>query len=217
MIMESGRGGWRLRDDWVMAANAHTYSWFNTLFPGLARAYCFTLVRGLSPEQVLRRLGSAEPVREITGVDALMAAAAPGFIAATHAGNWTLAVEPGGSLGTTQSVMLPLAATTRVVSHSRDKSAAGQFCWLENGSTRLCFDPLFPTRQSGSYAYEYDELMGVSGFRVAGADEYLDSTHAAAAFALADELTGVRITPGLLDETPYQCAKVPPVRGAVLG
>jgi Family of unknown function (DUF6461) len=213
-----------------MAATADTYSWFSTLFPALARAYCITLVRGLSPEQVLGRLGGAEPAGEITGVDALVAAAAPGFMAAVRAGsaqasgveagsgqagNWTLAVEPGGTLGTTQSVMLPLAASTRVVSHSRDASAAAQFCWLENGSARLCFDPLFPTRQSGSYAHEYDDLMRASGFNVAGENEYLESTHAAAAFALAEELTGVRITLGLLDETPYQCAVVRPPRGAM--
>jgi hypothetical protein len=194
-----------------VAAIAYKYSWFHVLFPTLARAYCLTLVRGLTPAQLLIRLSPTSDTqpKQITGVDQLVKASGPGFVAVTQVGNWALAVEPDGVLGTTESRMRSVSEATRLISHSRDASAVGRFCWLENGSARLCFDPLFPARRSGAEAHDFVDLMRDVGFNVDGEDEYREATHAEAAFALAEELTGVRITPELLDEAPYECAVVP--------
>jgi hypothetical protein len=185
------------------------YDWFHMLFPDLARAYCLTLIRGVPPRQFLGRLGAGGSSRQIRGVDALVKTASPGFIGACPVGNWTLAVEPGGVLGTTLDRVLGLTISTRLVSHSRNASAVDQFCWLENGSARLCFQPLFPSRRSGSDAHDYVDLMRDVGFAVDASDEYRQGMQAGAAFALAEELTGVRITPDLLDEVPYECGIVP--------
>lgn len=193
-----------------MTARGIEYDWFRLLFPGLARAYCLTLVRGVSPQQFLGRLGAAGDPVQLKGVDALVDAAEPGFVAATEAGKWTLAVEPGGVLGTTERRVRSLSHGTRLVSHSRDASAVDRFCWLENESTRLCFAPLFPGRRSGSDAHDYIDLMRDVGFCVDGEDEYRQGMQAEAAFALAEELTGVRITPGLLDDACYECAIITP-------
>lgn len=41
-----------------MIATPDDYSWFSReRFPGLADAYCFTYVRGLTPEELVTRLG----------------------------------------------------------------------------------------------------------------------------------------------------------------
>lgn len=194
-----------------MIAVADDYTWFRMLYPELARAYCLTLVRGPSPAQLLGRMGAREAPRQVSGVDALLRAAEPGFVAATRAGGWAFAIEPGGALGTTESVMRPLSVGTRVVAHSRDAVATGQFCWLENGSAALRFVPLFPDRQSGTEANGYLDLMREVGFGRYRNEEYDSATHAEAAFALAEALTGIRVTPGLLDETCYECAVIPKI------
>ena len=191
-----------------MTARALDYGWFRLLFPDLAKAYCFTLIRGMPPEQFLGRLGATGETRQLKSVDALAEAAEPGFIAATEAGNWTLAIEPGGVLGTTEGRMRSLSNGTRLVAHSREASAVDRFCWLENGTPILTFAPLYPTRRSGAEAHEWTGLMRDVGFAVDGEDLYREGVPGAP-FALAQELTGVRITPALLDETPFTCAVVP--------
>lgn len=40
----------------AMTATAADYTWFDDRFPGLAEAYCLTLVRGPSPEEMLARV-----------------------------------------------------------------------------------------------------------------------------------------------------------------
>lgn len=47
-------------------ATAADYAWLDEDLPGLTEAYCLTLVRGLAPEEVLRRIGAREGLR-ITG------------------------------------------------------------------------------------------------------------------------------------------------------
>jgi Family of unknown function (DUF6461) len=201
------------------------YNWFPLLFPDLAGAYCVTLVRGVSPQAFLGQVGATASPCEVKGVDALVAARgrSPGFVAVTAvpsagvgalplaplAGTWTLAVEPGGALGTTASAVRPMSWGTRLVSHSRDAAAVDQFLWLENESTRLAFQPLFPWRRSGSDAHEHVALMREAGFAVDPDDEYRQGMQAGAAFALAEHLTGVRVTIDLLDDTVYECAVVP--------
>ncbi|WP_432144761.1 DUF6461 domain-containing protein [Streptomyces sp. bgisy084] len=57
-----------------MTSTAADYVWFEERFPELAEAYCFTLVHGLPPSEVLRRLqGRDEPPR--TGAEQIVEAA----------------------------------------------------------------------------------------------------------------------------------------------
>jgi hypothetical protein len=194
-----------------MPATATEYDWFHLLFPELARAYCLTLVRGINPWEVLERLGATGDLEKVTGVSALIKAAdvSPGFMGVTSVGNWALGIEPDGTVGTTEARVRRLSEATRLVSHSRDTRAADRFCWLEKGTARLCFEPLFPDRRWGSEAHEYVDLMRAVGFRMDPSDEYRQGVQASAAFALAEELTGVLITPELLDNAPFECAVIP--------
>ncbi|AWS42972.1 hypothetical protein DKM19_17965 [Streptosporangium sp. 'caverna'] len=41
-----------------MTATAADYTWFDERLPGLAEAYCFTLIRGLTSEEPAVRLGA---------------------------------------------------------------------------------------------------------------------------------------------------------------
>jgi hypothetical protein len=43
---------------------------------------------------LLGRMGARGTPRQVTGVDALLAAAEPGFVAVTQAGSWAFAIEP---------------------------------------------------------------------------------------------------------------------------
>jgi hypothetical protein len=117
----------------VMAATADDYAWFEECFPDLAEGYCLTLVRGLSPPQVLARLGARTDGPLVTGVDGLgalgLSTADEQLIAVTEAGgDWALAVEANGHLGVTEDAIVPLSAGTRLVSHFCNVNAVDRLC-----------------------------------------------------------------------------------------
>ncbi|MGW4494767.1 DUF6461 domain-containing protein [Streptomyces sp. NPDC004376] len=196
-----------------MAVSADDYAWFEDRFPDLSEAYCVTLVRGLSPDEVLRRLdGHEEPA--VTGVDAMVEAAfalldrsdgTRQFVAMTAVGEWTLLIEPNGYAGVTEPVALPASAGTAWVSHFVNINGVDWFLWAEDGVLRLGFEPGFPEERAGSTP---DELLDAMGFPV-GDDDPEPDVSSAAAFALAQHLTGVAVTPELLDGTAFWCGSVP--------
>lgn len=193
-----------------MVATAADYSWFGERFPELAEAYCLTLVRGLSPPQVLARLGARTNGPRVTGVGGLpvLGLSTPDeqLVAVTVVDDWALAVESDGGLGVTEEATVPLSAGTRLVSHVAGGKGAGRFCWVEDGEVRAAFEALFPSRREGSTPDEPLAAMRAAGFVLDGDNS---KTSAAAAFALAEHLTGVRITPELLSDAPYQCGLAP--------
>jgi hypothetical protein len=206
----------------VMAATAADYAWFEESFPGLAEAYCLTLVRGLSPPQVLARLGARTNGPYVTGVgrlpsldlgrdEFLVAVTVVENVpdvpdASADARSWALAVEPGGRLGVTEEAIVPLSAGTRLVSHSSGAGGPDRFCWLEDGEVRAWFEPPAPGRREGGAAGTLREAMRSAGFDVEGDGSGFS---VAAAFALAEHLTGVRVTPELLRESSFLCGLAP--------
>lgn len=197
-----------------MTATATDYLWFEQLFPELAEAYCFTLVRGLPPAEVLRRLddGREEPPR--TGVDEIVEAAfalldaedGRHFLAMTTVGDWTLIIEPNGYIGVSEEYALPASAGTRWVSHFVNINGVDLFVLAEDGENRVTFEPGFPDTRWGSAPDELLEAMHAIGFQFG--DEVSDTedfVSEPAAFALAERLTGVRITPELLRGTTFAC------------
>ncbi|GAA0273462.1 hypothetical protein GCM10010302_08830 [Streptomyces polychromogenes] len=198
-----------------MMKTAADYAWFEDDFPDIAEAYCFTLVRGLAPAEVVARLGgrTEAPLRGIAALtDAAFArydqAGGDGdeqLIGMTTVGEWTLLIEPNGYLGVTGDRALPASAGTSWISHFINVNAVGTFLWAEDGVLRLEFDPMFPQDRSGSTP---DELLGVmerTGFHLDGEPPETDLS-APAAFALAEHLTGVAVTPELLQDTTFTCA-----------
>jgi hypothetical protein len=185
------------------------YAWFTERFPGLAQAYCLTLVGGLTPEQSLARLPAYDLV-ELIGLDAVEEMAGQQWlryeqsrrldllVAATAVDGWTLIVEPNGFVGVTEELILALSEGIRVVSHYRNVNAVSRFCWADDGHLRLSFDPLLPHLRTGDVT------------RAAGLDpSAFDESPQEAAFALAESLTGVVLTADLLEHATYLCGSVP--------
>ncbi|MGN9821742.1 DUF6461 domain-containing protein [Streptomyces sp. SD11] len=197
-----------------MTATAADYVWLNERFPDLAAAYCFTLVHNLAPVDVLARLeGQSEPSR--TGVEAIVDAAfelldcsdnTRQFIAMTTVGDWTLLIEPVGYIGVTEERALPASAGTRWVSHFVNINGLDSFLWAQDTAGRLTFEPAVPDRRWGTTPDELLEAMHHCGFQfwneTGNTAEHLA---AEAAFALAEHLTGVRITSELLQNTRFIC------------
>lgn len=194
-----------------MDSTATDYLWFEEDFPDLADAYCFTLVHKLMPADIIQRLsGDDEPA--LTGASALVEAAhelycrpdgARQLIAMTTLGAWTLMIEPSGYLGVTEDRALPASAGTTWISHFTNVNALDLFLWAQDGVVRLTFEPMFPDTRWGSTPDELLDLMHRVGFRFR--DDPNPDLSPLAAFALADHLSGIMITPELLQETTFTC------------
>lgn len=202
---------------------ATDYGWLKERYEFLMEAYCVTLVRDITPEELLEELG-AEGRSRIVGVEALggpsYEVAEPGrlFVGATAVADWTLMVEYNGFLGVTHEAMLPVSRGRRVVSHFLNVNAVDHFCWYENGDLRLHFEPLFADARYGSHPDELLTEMRESGLDLAERDEDGDhdayyATLTGASFALAHRLTGIRLTPELFASAEFLCGLAPVPRG----
>lgn len=196
-----------------MTATAADYLWFGEEFSELANAYCITLVQGLSPADVLHRLdGRQEPSRtganeaDEAAYDLLSEDDSRQLLAMTTVGDWTLIIEPNGFLGVSEERALPASAGTRWVSHFVNINGADAFLWAEDTTQRLWFEPLFPDDRWGTTPDELLQPMHDIGFQFwAETSDTADVLAGPAAFALAEHLTGVRVTPELLRETTFVC------------
>lgn len=72
---------------------------------------------------------------------------------------------------------------------------------------RLWFDPMFPNDRWGSAPDGLRDVMERIGFPLEEEAPETDLS-SPAAFALAEELTGVAVTPALLRDTTFTCATV---------
>ncbi|MEV7923855.1 DUF6461 domain-containing protein [Kitasatospora sp. NPDC088264] len=209
-----------------MTAHATDYTWFEQRYPIPGAAHCLTLVEGITADELLRRFG-ALPGREVTGLDAVVAAwetfddgedeeaearIEPEddrlLVAVTELDGWAVVVEVFGYLGSLPDVIRRLADGTRLVSHFRNAVAVDHFNWWEQGSCRLQFEPLFPTQRHGSDADApgVPALLTACGFQLDGEGHDL---HTEAAFALAERLTDVRLTPERLEAATFRIGYAP--------
>lgn len=199
-----------------MAATFADYDWFDQRPAGLSEAYCLTLVRGLRPAEFLARIG-AEPAAECTGIDPVAELCwaqwdetdgRTQLIAVTTVpgpgGDWALGVEVNGYLGVSEELIVPLSAGTRVVSHYRNVNAVDRFYWVEDGDVRLSFEPLFCDSREGSTPDALLDDMRAAGLDLSGENEEIEHV-TEATLALAERLTGVRLTPELLEDSRYTC------------
>ncbi|MFF8618693.1 DUF6461 domain-containing protein [Streptomyces sp. NPDC015350] len=198
-----------------MTKTAADYAWFENDFPAIAEAYCFTLVRDLSPAELMSRLGG-QPEAPLLGINTVVDAAFAQYgleegrrqlIAMTTMGPWTLLIEPNGYLGVTEEQVLPASAGTAWISHFTNVKAVCTFLWAEDQVLRLCFDPMFPEERWGTTPDELFDVMQRIGFHFDDDNPEPDFSPQAA-FALAEHLTGVAITPALLQDTTFTCATI---------
>ncbi|MDH6217013.1 DUF6461 domain-containing protein [Streptomyces pseudovenezuelae] len=195
--------------------HARDYAWLRERHAGLRDAYCITLAGAIGPQELLAAVG-AGPGTRITGVAGLFepsfdcwerAAGAELFVGVAALGDWAVMVEVNGYLGVSSPAIRTVSAGRTVVSHYY-ADAMDRFLWLADGELLLRFEPLHPSRREGSGADRFLVEMRESGFRL-DPDQELDLQGAEAAFALAERITGVRLTAELLDSLEFVGAVAP--------
>lgn len=206
-------------------AVAADYAWTETEGGGLFSAYCLTLVRGIDPSEFMKRLG-ARILHENRPLDGRFVETSfdywdephygdVQFIGATtvpgEGGDWTLALEVNGHLGVTRGLAIRVSDRTRLVSHRyNDGNGHGEFVYAEDGDVLVEFEPMFTDLRVGSEPDVLLDDMREIGLnpdpRNEDDDEDLRPT-TARAFALAERLTGVRVTQTLLDGAVFLCGE----------
>ncbi|MET9459934.1 DUF6461 domain-containing protein [Streptomyces canus] len=208
---------------------AHDYAWIRTspLFRHMMESgYALTLIRGRSPQEVLRAM-EAEPrgtgegaARLIEADDAHRAEVdydywndsyvAGAFKTPGEDGDWTVVLGFDGGLG------MPCAETLseggRVVAHSSNGGKPIHlFHWFEDGELRTTFEG--PSARDGSSPDELVPLLREVGFPLTLEGEHDENAPAvdgkAAVLALTERLTGIRVTESFLQDATYELGLVP--------
>ncbi|MFI7610303.1 DUF6461 domain-containing protein [Nonomuraea terrae] len=177
------------------------YAWFSReRYPELADAYCFTYVRGLTPAELMTRLGvGADDCSRMTLGELTEAGFGNGMVGAGAVGDWVLMVEANGLAGITEEIIVPLSAGTRLVSQFfLEVKMLDWFYWVEDGTIR------YESNNEGYSERLPDELVETMA-RVGPTCSSLGDLH----FVLAERLTGIRLTRQLLEESTYLCGVVP--------
>jgi hypothetical protein len=193
-----------------MTASASDYSWVGEYRRGaLHRRYGLALIQGLTPADFLTRL-NANVQGDYPGLDAYIdrdrefqemeQSWGDNLMVGVTAvqgpdGPWSLAFEVDGSGGIDERLMGPASVGTQIVSHHHSISVSNYFSWWQDGGLRTAFG--WPANRTGTTP---DALL--DAMRRIGISE--DSEHRTAEyFALAEDLTGIRVTADLLDNATY--------------
>jgi hypothetical protein len=219
-----------------VTASPDDYLWFAEDYP-LGLDFCLTLVRGLTPEDLIARLGGSAAV-DIVGAHRLPAAAEQidypdrtdddggwnadlstglDFIAATGAGQWTLVAEPNGLRGSSEEAADLLSRGGELVSFFCSENDDAVLRWARDGETLVTFDPSGGAGwREGSDPDRLVPVLTALGFDLSTeeldpADPrwHYDESWQARTLALMEHLTGVRIDRGLLEKATFRCAGVP--------
>ncbi|MFE9881518.1 DUF6461 domain-containing protein [Streptomyces sp. NPDC005784] len=212
----------------MTSVTAHDYAWIRSspLFGhALDVGYTLALVRGVVPGEVLRVM-EAEPQGTCTGAGALIERQdelldptdywAESFVAGAFSVpgegvDWTLVLFVGdGGTGMQVRFLEALSAGGCAVVHSSNGGKPMDFFhWYEDGELRTTFE--WPTARSGSTPDALNSVMREVGFDLSDdegeASGRVDTK--AASLALAERLTGVRVTEELLRNAEYQLGQVP--------
>ncbi|MBT2429344.1 hypothetical protein J7F02_27925 [Streptomyces sp. ISL-112] len=213
------------------SVTAHDYAWTHTspLFRHMmGSGYTLTLVRGRTPREVLRAM-EAEPRGTGQGTAGLIEAdgahraeredgywddsyVAGAFSAPGENGDWTLVLAFDGGLGLAVPCVEELSKDGRIVAHSTNGGKPiDLFHWFEDGELRTTFE--FPWSRDGNTPDELVRVLREVGAPLTSEGEHderaPDVDRKAAVLALAERLTGVRLTESLLQDAVYELGLVP--------
>ncbi|MGW7545650.1 DUF6461 domain-containing protein [Streptomyces sp. NPDC054770] len=210
---------------------AHDYAWIRTspLFRHMMDSgYTLTLIRGRSVREVLRAMeaearGTGEGTAGLIEADDAHRAevgydywdesyVAGAFSAPGENGDWTLVLGFDGGLGIAGACVEALSKGGRVVAHSSNGGKPMHFFhWFEDGELRTTFEG--PSSRAGSTPDELVPLLREVGFPLTLEGEHDESVPdvdgKAAVLALAERLTGIRVTESLLRDATYELGLVP--------
>lgn len=195
-----------------MTAQPDDYAWFPAATGELANAYCITLIRAVAPDAVLTRLRGKD-FRTVHGSDELVQmvgdrdAGDHALVGVTEVRGWSLMVEPNGFIGVSSRYSKPLSANTLLVAHYLDVNLRDEFVVAEDGVITASLEPSAPDVRRGPKADEIAETMAAVGYDLTGASEPGDRFELLA-FALAEELTGVRLRERDVVAADYLCGYV---------
>lgn len=216
----------------MTSVTAHDYAWIRTspLFRHMWESgYTLTLIQGRSPREVLRAM-EAEPRGTGEGTAGLIAAddahraeldydywdesyVAGAFSTPGSDGDWTLVLGFDGGLGIPGASAESLSQSGgRVVAHSTNGGKPiDLFHWFEDGELRTTFES--PSFRDGSTPDELVPLLREVGFPLTPEGTHDESAPdvdgKAAVLALAERLTGIRVTESLLQHATYELGLVP--------
>lgn len=210
---------------------AHDYAWIRAsqLFRHMLESgYTLTLIRGRTPREVLHAMeaatrGTGEGSAGLIEADDAHRAevdddywdesyVAGAFSSPGENGDWTLVLGFDGGLGIAGACAEALSKGGRVVAHSTNGGKPIHlFHWFEDGELRTTFEG--PSARDGNTPDELIALLREVGFPLTSEGEHDESAPdvdgKAAVLALAERLTGVRVTESLLQEATYELGLVP--------
>jgi hypothetical protein len=203
----------------ALSVTAEDYSWWGQWRPSWAEAHCVTLVSDATVEDVVDSL-RAHAVARVQGIDALYERVVEDWpedydpftakIGIADIGHgWVLVAEINGYAGVTEALIGPVSSGRTVVSHFGNVNAVHRFQWWHDGRLLVDFDPMFPTERYGSDPDALAEHIGGGGILVdAEPEDINDVDLSAAAFALAERITGVACTPEMFERSDSLVATV---------
>ncbi|MFF7580149.1 DUF6461 domain-containing protein [Streptomyces sp. NPDC008061] len=127
-------------------------------------------------------------------------------------GDWTLVLGFDGGLGIAGPCVETLSKGGRAVAHSTNGgNPIDLFHWFEDGELRTTFEG--PSSRDGNTPDELVPLLREVGFPLTPEGEHderaPDVDRKAAVLALAERLTGIRVTESLLQDATYELGLVP--------
>ncbi|WP_433291884.1 DUF6461 domain-containing protein [Actinoplanes sp. CA-030573] len=201
---------------------AEDYAWAVETH-ALGLDFCLTFVRGLGPDEVISRLGGADPV-SMASAEALGAAmdavdtrvdeqgatrpSGLDYVAATPAGDWTMVIEPNGFLCAGDDAVRTLSAAGAMVSFYFNENTTPRFVWAVGGREVVAFDPGCPAERYGADPGRLDPVLAELGFGLDPDRTDYDQQFRERTFALMERITGVRWDAAFLAAATFRCAGV---------
>lgn len=209
------------------------YAWIDDLVPD---EYLVSLIRDATADGVLDALGAfSRRTRGIgfpgfitrsyefedLGLKEPMAMCAQTVGVADLGEGWVLMVQTASEyVGVTEELMRPIIDEHEVVSHFCNVNAVSRFVWWRDGECQISFDTLLPdwdldraaeqpTAGSRRVLELIEEVGGIA--REEGAEPRTEFFHVPGSFALAERLTGVRLTGEVIAGAEFTVALVPTV------
>ncbi|GAA1823700.1 hypothetical protein GCM10009682_49990 [Luedemannella flava] len=189
--------------------------------------FCLTFARGVGPDEVISRLGGADPVSVVSAQVARGGSEAVrewidenggshptglDYVAVTRVGDWAMIVEDNGFLCTGDAAVRELSSAGEMVSFYYNENTTPRFFWAIDGQQVVWFDPAFPQDRYGSDPGRLDAILVELGFVLDEDEEEFDDAYDEAykerTLALMERITGVRWDADLLASATFRCAGV---------